>query len=398
MNTLFSLDPAGVAWRPGWLTHRWQATVVAAGGLPARIRLALAWIAQLRFAVSVNRIANAVARPGRAATRVAATAVLVLSGRVVAVAGQAPKTEPTTDVAAGAAGTDASASRPAKPRWVVGEVAITGDAATAEMRRATQTAALLQRGGPFDAAALDRSLRALYATGQFESIEARTRLVDGSKVDVTYVVRLKGATRAGAIPGGPEPGDTFEIGSAKAPAELAAEALAEAQRTVATAQAELAKLREARAVEVARQQALDDAAAMARVAAAPPAEAAVPGAQERAAAARIITAPAPVRTGYTAPVVPPSSLDRQPVPRFQARPRYPFQLRKNGVAGEAVVDFVVDAEGKVVEPVAVRMTHEDFGAAAVDAVRRWQFQPGVKDGRAVATQLQVPIVFTLNEN
>jgi TonB family protein len=37
-------------------------------------------------------------------------------------------------------------------------------------------------------------------------------------------------------------------------------------------------------------------------------------------------------------------------------------------------------------------------AAAVDAVRRWQFKPGMKDGRPVATQLQVPIVFTPNEN
>ena len=97
-------------------------------------------------------------------------------------------------------------------------------------------------------------------------------------------------------------------------------------------------------------------------------------------------------------MIPIAQLDQRPVARFQARPRYPFQLRKNGVAGEAVVDFVVDAEGNVAEPVAVRMTHQDFGAAAVDAVRRWQFKPGMKDGRPVATQLQVPIVFTVNEN
>jgi TonB family protein len=281
---------------------------------------------------------------------------------------------------------------------VVGEVAITSDVLRSDVAQAATSVGLLQRGVPFDEVALDRSVRALYATGQFESIEVRTQLVDGSKVNVNYVVRLKGAARPRAIPGVPEPGDMFEIRGPKAPAELAAEALAEAQRTVAETQAELAKLRAERATEVARQQALDAAAERARVAAGgEPARVERPPAA-RAIVAPMITAPVPSRSGYTAPVIPIAQLDQRPVARFQARPRYPFQLRKNGVAGEAVVDFVVDAEGNVAEPVAVRMTHEEFGAAAVDAVRRWQFRPGVKDGRPVATQLQVPIVFTLNEN
>jgi len=279
---------------------------------------------------------------------------------------------------------------------------MTSDAVTTDAMRATANVGLLQRGVPFDEVALDRSVRALYATGQFESIEVRTQLVDGAKVNVTYVVRLKGAARGGEIPGLPAVGDTFEIGGPKTPAALAAEALAEAQRTVAKTQTELAALREARAAEVARQRALDAEAERARVAAGG-AEKETPRAASREPSGRsilapIITAPVPPRSGYTAPVIPIAQLDQRPVARFQTRPRYPYQLRKNGVAGEAVVDFVVDAEGNVAEPVAVRMTHEDFGAAAVDAVRRWQFKPGMKDGRPVATQLQVPIVFTLNEN
>jgi len=289
-----------------------------------------------------------------------------------------------------------------KPRRVVGEVAISGEMMTTEAIRALKTASLLQRGVPFDEVALDRSVRALYATGQFESIEVRTRLVDGATVNVSYVVRLKGAARADDIPGLPAPGDTFEIGGPKSPAERAAEALAEAQRTVAETQAELAKLREARAVALAREQELEAAAERARVAAGgaakEPPEATSREPQGRSIVAPIITPPVPPRSGYTAPVIPIAQLDQRPVARLQTRPRYPYQLRKNGVAGEAVVDFVVDAEGNVAEPVAVRMTHEEFGAAAVDAVRRWQFKPGMKDGRAVATQLQVPIVFTLNEN
>ena len=38
-----------------------------------------------------------------------------------------------------------------------------------------------------------------------------------------------------------------------------------------------------------------------------------------------------------------------------------------------------------------------FEAAAVQAVSKWKFKPGRKGGRDVPTHMQVPIVFTLNE-
>ena len=42
-----------------------------------------------------------------------------------------------------------------------------------------------------------------------------------------------------------------------------------------------------------------------------------------------------------------SKLDQQPVARFQARPQYPFEMRRAGIAGEVVVDFIVDNNGDV---------------------------------------------------
>jgi len=62
------------------------------------------------------------------------------------------------------------------------------------------------------------------------------------------------------------------------------------------------------------------------------------------------------------------------------------------------VDFVVDREGKVQNPVAVAATHPDLAAAAVEAVRRWTFDPGQKGGRAVNTHVQVPIVFSISND
>ena len=100
---------------------------------------------------------------------------------------------------------------------------------------------------------------------------------------------------------------------------------------------------------------------------------------------------------FTGQVFDPGQVDRQPKPVFQTRPMYPTELRKAGVSGKATVDFVVDAEGAVRNATALNATHPAIGEAAVAAVSQWKFDPGQKDGGAVATHMQVPIVFTMND-
>ncbi|MBI5693232.1 MAG: energy transducer TonB [Verrucomicrobia bacterium] len=102
------------------------------------------------------------------------------------------------------------------------------------------------------------------------------------------------------------------------------------------------------------------------------------------------------RVSTTTPIYNPDMLDQTPVARFQARPEYPFDMRKSGTSGEVVVDFIVDADGVVRNAFALRSSQREFEAAAVTAVSKWKFRPGRKAGRAVATHMQVPIVFTLN--
>lgn len=99
-----------------------------------------------------------------------------------------------------------------------------------------------------------------------------------------------------------------------------------------------------------------------------------------------------------AAVFDPSMLDNQPVPRLQGRPNYPFEMRRAGIAGEVVVDFIVDVNGDVQNAFAVKMSQREFESAAVQAVSKWKFKPGKKGGRNVNTHMQVPIVFTLNED
>ncbi len=92
-----------------------------------------------------------------------------------------------------------------------------------------------------------------------------------------------------------------------------------------------------------------------------------------------------------------SKLDQIPQAKFRAKPVYPFDMRRAGISGEVVVEFICDTNGDVLNAFAVRSSQREFEAAAVQAVSKWKFRPGRKGGRAVNTRMQQPISFTLNE-
>jgi protein TonB len=87
-----------------------------------------------------------------------------------------------------------------------------------------------------------------------------------------------------------------------------------------------------------------------------------------------------------------------PVPTFQARPRYPFELRKAGRGGQGVTLFTVATDGTVKDAMIVQATDVRFGEAALEAVRKWRFRPAQLNGVVVNCRMMVPIVFTLNED
>lgn len=93
-----------------------------------------------------------------------------------------------------------------------------------------------------------------------------------------------------------------------------------------------------------------------------------------------------------------ANLDQQPQPRFQAKPNYPFEMRRAGITGDVLVGFIVDSNGDVREAYAIKSTQREFEAAAIQAVSKWKFKPGRKGGRAVNTKMQVPIVFSITED
>jgi periplasmic protein TonB len=91
-----------------------------------------------------------------------------------------------------------------------------------------------------------------------------------------------------------------------------------------------------------------------------------------------------------------SKLDKTPQPTVQVHPQYPFDMRKAGISGQVLVEFIVDTSGNVQNAFAASSTQREFESSAIQAVSKWKFRPGQRGGRAVNTRMQVPIVFSLN--
>jgi TonB family protein len=88
----------------------------------------------------------------------------------------------------------------------------------------------------------------------------------------------------------------------------------------------------------------------------------------------------------------------QPVATFQARPMYPFEMRRAGISGQATVGFVIDTQGIPRELYIVSSSNKAFEKVSLMCVSKWQFKPGTVDGIPVAVRMQVPVIFDINAN
>lgn len=80
---------------------------------------------------------------------------------------------------------------------------------------------------------------------------------------------------------------------------------------------------------------------------------------------------------------------------IQSRIVYPEIARKAGVEGRVIVQFVVDEEGNVRDPVVVRGIGAGCDEEAIRAVNFAKFKPGKQRGRAVRVRMSLPITFRL---
>lgn len=80
---------------------------------------------------------------------------------------------------------------------------------------------------------------------------------------------------------------------------------------------------------------------------------------------------------------------------YDPEPDYSEEARKAKYQGIAILQVVVDAEGKTRDIRIARSAGMGLDEKAIEAVRQWRFEPGTKDGRPVAVVVNVQVNFRL---
>jgi len=91
-----------------------------------------------------------------------------------------------------------------------------------------------------------------------------------------------------------------------------------------------------------------------------------------------------------------ADLDQRPQAIARVEPRHPRELLKAKIEGYVVLLFVIDEEGRVMDPRVETSSHPEFETAALKALTRWRFKPGTVDGKQVRTFVRQKIDFRIN--
>ena len=79
------------------------------------------------------------------------------------------------------------------------------------------------------------------------------------------------------------------------------------------------------------------------------------------------------------------------------KPSYPADAVRRRVSGTVLLQCVVDRDGVPTNVEVVRPLDEDLDQAGLEALRRWRFEPGRKDGKTVLVQIQVEMAFSIGK-
>jgi protein TonB len=86
-----------------------------------------------------------------------------------------------------------------------------------------------------------------------------------------------------------------------------------------------------------------------------------------------------------------------PVVLRQVDPEYTPEATRRGIQGEVWIEAVVDVDGRVIEPRLLRgLPDEELNRRAMEAIQRWQFKPGMKDGLAVPVIAVFTVTYRLH--
>ena len=81
----------------------------------------------------------------------------------------------------------------------------------------------------------------------------------------------------------------------------------------------------------------------------------------------------------------------------KVEPAYPFLARRLGKEGKVILRLTLDAQGRLQGIDTVEASGFGFAEAAHAAIRKSTFAPAVRNGRAIASQVLVPVRFVLHD-
>ena len=82
-----------------------------------------------------------------------------------------------------------------------------------------------------------------------------------------------------------------------------------------------------------------------------------------------------------------------PVPLQMPRPELPTELSLLSFQGSAMAEFVVGEDGTAKAINVVGATHPQLEAAVREAVAKWRFKPGTRNGAYFPQTMRVPFQF-----
>lgn len=117
--------------------------------------------------------------------------------------------------------------------------------------------------------------------------------------------------------------------------------------------------------------------------------------------APVATEATPARIPPAAKATPARPRDRAPtlITGSQVMPKYPVAALRNGEAGTVLVAATIDANGVPVDvSIDDRSGNRELDRSALQAVRKWRFQPALRDGKPVTATIRVPVEFALQNS
>lgn len=87
---------------------------------------------------------------------------------------------------------------------------------------------------------------------------------------------------------------------------------------------------------------------------------------------------------------------REPRKTKHVPPRYPAEARAAGLMGTVTLEGVVGTDGRVGDIKVLRGLSRGLTEAAIDAVRQWEYEPTLVDGKPVPVSFTITVTFSVS--